>query len=80
MHIAIWRLKAGIAEPEWTFIPKQWLRKQVSAEINTHTTIEELPFLCNGEVNITIEELLGNGVLFWGRPLGYITRISGLLR
>jgi hypothetical protein len=38
-------------------------------EINTHTTIEELQFLCNGGVNayITIEELLGNGVLCWGR-------------
>jgi hypothetical protein len=40
--------------------------KQVTAEMCMHATIEELPFLCNGEVNtsVTIEELLGNGVFY----------------
>jgi hypothetical protein len=28
--------------------------KEVPAEINTHVTVEELPFLCNGEVNIPL--------------------------
>jgi hypothetical protein len=39
--------------------------------MNTHATIEELPFLCNSEVNtplLTIEALLGDGVFCWGRP------------
>jgi hypothetical protein len=30
------------------FIAKQSLGKQVLAEMNTHATTEELPFLCNG--------------------------------
>jgi hypothetical protein len=33
------------------FISRQRLGKQTPAEINTHSTIEELPFLCIGEVN-----------------------------
>jgi hypothetical protein len=38
--------------------------------MNTHATIEVLPFICNCEVNtsITIEELLGNGVFFGAAP------------
>jgi hypothetical protein len=36
------------------FIAKQRLGKEVSAEMKTHATIEELPFLCNGEVNTSI--------------------------
>jgi hypothetical protein len=28
--------------------------KQVTAEMYTQATIEELPFLCNGEVNIPL--------------------------
>jgi hypothetical protein len=40
-----------MAEPEETFIARQRFGKQVPAEMNTHTTIEELPFLCNGEGN-----------------------------
>jgi hypothetical protein len=42
--------------------------------MNTHTTIEELPFLCNSEVNtplLTIEELLGNGAFCWAYPRIY---------
>jgi hypothetical protein len=36
--------------------------------MNTYATIE-LPFLYNGKINtsITIEVLLGNGVICWGR-------------
>jgi hypothetical protein len=46
------------------FIASQRLGNQFSAEINTHSTIEGLSFLCGGAVSssITIEELLGNGV------------------
>jgi hypothetical protein len=59
------------------FIARQWLGKQVPAEMNMHATTEELSFLCNCEVNIsiTIKELLGD-VFCWGHPWGYIT-ISG---
>jgi hypothetical protein len=35
-------LKAGTAEPEETVITRQQLRKNVPAEINTHTATEEL--------------------------------------
>jgi hypothetical protein len=44
------RLKAGIAEPEWTFIARKRFGKQVPVEMNTHATREELSFLSNGEV------------------------------
>jgi hypothetical protein len=58
-------LQNKIAEPKQTVIDKQ-----VPAEMNTYATTEEVPFLCNGEVNISIttEELLGNCVFCWGRP------------
>jgi hypothetical protein len=38
--------------------------------MNTHATTEKLSFLCNGEVNtsVTIEQLLGNGIICWIRP------------
>jgi hypothetical protein len=40
--------------------------------MNTHATIEELLFLCDGEVNTPLyvkrEELLGNGVFCGSRP------------
>jgi hypothetical protein len=45
-------------------IARQRVRKHILAATNTQT-IEELPFLCNGNVkltSITIEELLRNGV------------------
>jgi hypothetical protein len=32
-----WRLKAGIANPEYTFIARQRLDKHVLAEVNTDT-------------------------------------------
>jgi hypothetical protein len=34
-----------------TFVATQRLSEQVPSEMNTHATIEELPFLCDGEVN-----------------------------
>jgi hypothetical protein len=46
--------RAGISEPEYTFIAKQQLGKQVSMETNTHIAIEELSFLRNDEVNTPI--------------------------
>jgi hypothetical protein len=36
------RLKAGIAEPEWTYISRQLLGKQVTAATNEQATIEVL--------------------------------------
>jgi hypothetical protein len=38
--------------------------------MNRNATIEELPFMCNGEVNtsVKIEELLGNGAFSSGPP------------
>jgi hypothetical protein len=44
-------MKAGIVEPEKMLTARQQLGKQVPVEMNTHATIEELLFLCNGEVN-----------------------------
>jgi hypothetical protein len=49
-------------------IARQRVAKHILAATNTQAAIEELPFLCNGNVNtplysITIEELLGYGVL-----------------
>jgi hypothetical protein len=46
------------------FIARQRLGKHSPAATNTQATIEELPFLCNREVNTSIitEELLANGV------------------
>jgi hypothetical protein len=37
--------------------------------MKTHATIEEPPFVCNGEINISvaIEELLPSSVLCWIR-------------
>jgi hypothetical protein len=42
LNIVTWRLKAGIMEPEETFISRQRLRKQVSAATDTHAPTEEL--------------------------------------
>jgi hypothetical protein len=53
-NIVAGRLKAGIEEQEWTFIAKQRLGKEVPSEMNKHATIEELPFICNGEVNTSL--------------------------
>jgi hypothetical protein len=36
-------------------IARQLLGKQVPAEMNTHATIE-LPLLCNGEVNASLQQ------------------------
>jgi hypothetical protein len=41
-HIATWRLKTGIMQPEQTSIARQRISKQVSAATDTQTTIEEL--------------------------------------
>jgi hypothetical protein len=38
-------------EPEWTFIAEQRLGKHILTATNTQETMDELPFLCNGEVN-----------------------------
>jgi hypothetical protein len=32
-----WNISTGIAEPEYTFISRQQLGKQVPEEMNTHT-------------------------------------------
>jgi hypothetical protein len=41
-NIVIWRLKAGILEPEEKFIARQRLAEQISAAMDTKATIEEL--------------------------------------
>jgi hypothetical protein len=51
LNTVILRLKAGIVQPGQTFISRQQLSKHVPAARNTQAAIEELPFLCNGEVN-----------------------------
>jgi hypothetical protein len=64
------RLKAGIAKPEYMFIARQRLGKQVPEEMNMHATIE-LPFLKKQQgkhTSTTIAELLGNGVFCGCRP------------
>jgi hypothetical protein len=53
-HIVTWGLKAGIVELQQTFIVRQHLGKHILAATNTYATIEELLFLCNGEVNTVI--------------------------
>jgi hypothetical protein len=40
-------------------VARQLLRKQIPAEMNTHATIEELPFLCNSEVNTRLQKYRG---------------------
>jgi hypothetical protein len=72
------RLNAEIVKPEQTSIARQRLDEHIPAATNTQAAIEELPFLCNGEVNtsVTKEELLGN-VFSVDPPRNYITRISG---
>jgi hypothetical protein len=42
-------------EPE-QFTARQRLGKQGPAEMNTYAIIEELPLLCNGEVNTPSEQ------------------------
>jgi hypothetical protein len=54
MNNVTWPLKAGIVEPEQTSIARQRLSKHIPAATNTQAAIEELPFLCNGEVNMTL--------------------------
>jgi hypothetical protein len=46
-----YHLKAGILEPEQMSIARQRIGKHIPAATSTQETIEELPFLCNGEVN-----------------------------
>jgi hypothetical protein len=36
------------------FIARQRMGKQVPAEMNMHATVEEVPFLCSGEVNTAL--------------------------
>jgi hypothetical protein len=44
--------------------------------MNTHATIEELPFLCNGEVNrYNTRGIVRKMGFLLGPPRGYITRI-----
>jgi hypothetical protein len=43
-----------MVEPEQTSIAKQRLGNQIATATNTQATIEKLPFLCNGEVNIPL--------------------------
>jgi hypothetical protein len=44
-------MKVEIVESEQTSIATQQLGKHIPAATITQATIEELPFLCNGEVN-----------------------------
>jgi hypothetical protein len=44
-------LKGEIVEPEQTPFARQQLSKHIPATTNTQATIEEMTFLCNGEVN-----------------------------
>jgi hypothetical protein len=53
--IVTWRLKAGIVEPEQMSIARQGLGEQISVEMKSHAALEQ-PFLCNGEVNTSIQE------------------------
>jgi hypothetical protein len=41
-------------EPEQSSIARQRLGKHIPAATNIHATIEELPFLYNGEVNTSL--------------------------
>jgi hypothetical protein len=50
-NVVTWSLKTGTAEPEQMFIVRQGVGKHVPAEMNTQATLEELLFLCNGELN-----------------------------
>jgi hypothetical protein len=52
--IMTWRLKTEIVEPEQTTFAKQRLGKIFPAATTAQVTIEELPFLCNSEVNIPV--------------------------
>jgi hypothetical protein len=58
------------------FICRQQLGKQVSAELNTHTTIEELP--CYAEARLTHlynkRRIVRKWCFLLGSPRGYITR------
>jgi hypothetical protein len=38
----------------WKLVARQLVGKHIPAEMNTQATIEELPFLRNGEVNIPL--------------------------
>jgi ribosomal protein L30/L7E len=51
VYIVTWRLKVGIAESEKTSIARQQLGKHIPAAKKAQSTIEEMPFLSNGEVN-----------------------------
>jgi hypothetical protein len=41
INIVTWSLKAGILEPEQTFVARQRLGKHIPAETNTHATIKD---------------------------------------
>jgi hypothetical protein len=50
-YIVTWRLKAEMVETETMSIARQRFGKHIPAAKNTQATIDELPFLCNFEVN-----------------------------
>jgi hypothetical protein len=63
------------------FIVRQRLGKLIPAAMNTQATIEELPFMCNGEVNTTlnIRRIVRERYFLLGPTQSYITRITGQL-
>jgi hypothetical protein len=57
------------------FTARQRLGKQVPVEMKTHATIEELHFLCNGEINLyNSRGIIGKRCFLLEPPRGYITR------
>jgi hypothetical protein len=50
------RPKAGIVNSEETTIYKEKLGKNIPAATNTQVTIEQLPLLCNGTVNMPSQQ------------------------
>jgi hypothetical protein len=53
-HIVTWRLKAGVVEPEQTTTAVQRLGKHIPSATNMQETIEQLPFLRDGDVNTSL--------------------------
>jgi hypothetical protein len=76
------RLKAGTEEPEQTSIDRQGLDKHIPAATNMQATIEELPFLCNGEVGTPLQHYRncwdndGNDVFCVGPARSYYNEAS----
>jgi hypothetical protein len=65
-------MKAGIVEQEQTSIARQRLSKHIPVATNEQTTIEELSFLCNGEVDRGIIGITMETMFSGGSPWSYI--------